>query len=123
MKTGERIKFYREQKGISQSDLAIVVGYKTRSSITKIEKGESDPSQKMLIKIADALEVSPSALLGDEPLATPQQSKPKLDESTITIQYPETRILAEGFDQMPEEAKKIIMETFHLVNTILSKKG
>lgn len=65
MTCGETIRQLREKKGISQSDLAKAVGYKTRSSIAKIETGDSDPSQKMLVKIANVLEVSPGELIRD----------------------------------------------------------
>jgi len=65
MTCGETIRQLREKKGMSQSDLAKAVGYKTRSSIAKIETGDSDPSQKMLVKIANVLEVSPGELIHD----------------------------------------------------------
>ncbi|MBR3019597.1 MAG: helix-turn-helix transcriptional regulator [Clostridia bacterium] len=65
MTTGEKIKYLREKKGITQDDLAKAAGYKDRSSIAKIESGGSDPSQRMLLKIATVLEVSPAELLED----------------------------------------------------------
>ena len=37
MKIGERIKYRREQLGLSQDELARRLGYKSRSSINKIE--------------------------------------------------------------------------------------
>ena len=38
----ERIRRRREELGLSQDELAKKLGYKSRSSINKIEKGEND---------------------------------------------------------------------------------
>ncbi len=63
----ERIKFLRIQKNMSQQQLAHLVGYEGRSAISKVENGERDISQSMIVKYATALGVSPSYLLyGDE---------------------------------------------------------
>lgn len=65
MTLGEKIKTLRESKGLSQDELAKLVGYKSRSSINKIELNINDISQSMIVKIAKALGVSPVELLGD----------------------------------------------------------
>ena len=41
MRAGEKIKYYREQKNMSQAELAKAAGYTSRSSISKIEKEET----------------------------------------------------------------------------------
>lgn len=64
MTTGQKIKFYRERKGMSQEELAIACGFKGRSSISRIEKDEGGIPSKKLEKIANVLEVSPEYLLG-----------------------------------------------------------
>lgn len=66
MSVAENIKKIRESQSLSQSDLAKAAGYKTRSSITKIENGSADPSQNALHRIAMALGVKPSDLLSDD---------------------------------------------------------
>lgn len=65
MTIGQKIKHYRELKGMSQEELAIACGYKGRSSISRIEKDEGDIPQSKIKQIADVLEVSPGALIGD----------------------------------------------------------
>ena len=66
------IKRIREEKGMSQDELARLVGFKSRSSINKIEMGVNDITQSKLIAIANALHVSPGELMGeDEEVATP----------------------------------------------------
>lgn len=70
MTNGERIKNYREQKGISQTDLAEMVGT-TKQTIFKYENDiiTNIPSDKVE-KIAAALGVSPADILGWEKKST-----------------------------------------------------
>ena len=63
----ENIKNLRQQKKISQEQLAIMVGYTDRSSITKIEQGSVDLPQSKIIEFANALGVTPGTLMGDVP--------------------------------------------------------
>ena len=66
MLIGERIKARRLQIDMSQDELAKRVGYKSRSSINKIElDGRGLPYPK-IVKIAEALQVTPSYLMGWE---------------------------------------------------------
>ena len=66
MTIGERIFQKRTELGISQDELAQKVGYKDRSSITKIESGERDIRQKMVVAFAEALHTTPQWLMGYE---------------------------------------------------------
>lgn len=67
MKTiGERIKEARIKKGLSQTELAEKLGYKSRSSINKIEVGGRDIPRSQIVKIAEILDVTPSYLMGWE---------------------------------------------------------
>ena len=61
---GDRIKEIRIARGLSQDELANKVEYNSRVSISMIETGDSKPSLEALVKIASALSVSPSYLLG-----------------------------------------------------------
>lgn len=69
-KIGERIKQARLNVGLSQEKLAFKVGFASRSSVSKIEKGERDIPRLKLIEIAKALNVSISQLL-DTPEVIP----------------------------------------------------
>lgn len=55
------IKYYREQSGISQTQLSILCGCGA-GTIGGIESGKAKPSFDMMIRIADALKVSPADL-------------------------------------------------------------
>lgn len=61
----ENIKLLREFRGMSQEELAKEAGFKSRSSINKIELGKNDIPQSKLAAIANALRVSPVDLLDD----------------------------------------------------------
>ena len=63
MTVGEKIKQMRIELGLSQDDLAKRVGYKSRSSIQKIENARRLPLPKVEV-MAKALECSPSYLMG-----------------------------------------------------------
>lgn len=60
----KRIRARREELGISQEELAKRLGYKSRSSINKIEKGENDIPQSKIVAFAQALQTTPECLMG-----------------------------------------------------------
>ena len=64
MNIGERIKIRREELGMSQEDLAIKAGYKSRSSINKIEVDGRGLPQSKIALLAKALMTSPACLMG-----------------------------------------------------------
>lgn len=62
---GNNIKRARELKGLTQDELAKRMGYKSRSTIARIENGDNDVSQSKLKKFAEILDVSIDFLLDD----------------------------------------------------------
>lgn len=71
---GKNIAAARKQAGLTQEELAVRVGYKTKSAINKIELGIRDLPQKKIAAFADALGVTPGHLLGwDSPTAAQEQ--------------------------------------------------
>ena len=63
-KIGSRILALRKQAGLTQQELAVKVGYKTKSAINKIELGINDISQPKIVAFANALGVTPAYLMG-----------------------------------------------------------
>lgn len=61
---GKRIKKERERRGLSQAELGRLVGYSSRSTINKIEKGERDIPRDKVAKFAQVLGVNPAYLAG-----------------------------------------------------------
>ena len=63
---GDRIKERREELNLSQEELARQLGYKSRSSINKMELGIQDVPQRKIKEFAKALDCSIGYLLEDE---------------------------------------------------------
>lgn len=63
MDLGEKIRFRREAMNMSQEELARRMGYKSRSSINKIENGRP-VSQKIIFRLAEVLDTTPAYLMG-----------------------------------------------------------
>lgn len=82
MTIGERIKAARLKKGYSQTELAELLGYKSRSSINKIEKEGRDIPRSSIVKFAEILDVTPAYLMGWE-------------DGTIYDKYPQLEPLPE----------------------------
>ena len=61
---GARIKEIRMEKGWTQEELADRMGYKSKSSINKIELGLNDIPQSKVAKFSEALDCSMEYLLG-----------------------------------------------------------
>lgn len=61
---GQRIKKLRIERNLSQDELAIKLGYKSRSSINKIELGINDIAQSKIVEFSEVLKTTPSYLMG-----------------------------------------------------------
>ena len=67
MKLGNRIQEIREDQGLKQTELATRVRT-SQSTISQIEAGDRNPSYRMLVKLAAALGVTVSYVLGEGPV-------------------------------------------------------
>lgn len=56
---GENLKRLREKNNLSQDDLARMMGFKDRSAITRIEKGNNSVSYENIIKFSKIFNESP----------------------------------------------------------------
>lgn len=93
----ERIKYLREKQNMSQQELALRVGYKDKSAVSKVERGDRDINQTMVKKYAEALHTTPAYLMGWEEKENPPV-EPQLTEG-------EEKLL-KLIRLMPEEMKK-----------------
>ena len=66
MGIGEKIKKRREELGYTQEELAKKMGYKSRSSINKIEVGINDVAQSKIVEFAKILKTTPAYLMGHD---------------------------------------------------------
>jgi transcriptional regulator with XRE-family HTH domain len=75
MDLANRVRQRREELGMSQEDLALRMGYSSRTSVNKIENGRPC-SQKIIARLAEALGVSIPYLMGwDEEKAIEMHKK------------------------------------------------
>ena len=65
MNLASKVKQRRIELGLSQEELAKMMGYSSRTSINKIENGRP-VSQKIIVRLAEALETTPAYLMGWE---------------------------------------------------------
>lgn len=65
---GKRIKAKREELGITQEELASRLGYKSKTTIAKIENGTNDIVQSKVVAFAEALGTTTAYLMGWETL-------------------------------------------------------
>lgn len=61
---GHTLRETRRQTGVSQDDLARLSGV-DRSAISNYERGRREPNLRTIVKLARAMNVSPSSLLRD----------------------------------------------------------
>ncbi len=60
----DRIRGLRQAKGMSKDELANAIGYKDKTSISKIESGGHNVSFKTIERLADFFGVSPAYIAG-----------------------------------------------------------
>lgn len=89
MAVGINIKKRRYELHMSQQELADAMGYKTRSTIAKIESGENDVSQKKLQKFATVLNTTVENLISGG-----QAFHTMSDEFPMTAQEKQNRNIA-----------------------------
>lgn len=82
---GNNIKFYRRRSGMTQSELAEVVGYKNNSVISMIERGMKSPSKEKMINLAEAFDIHVSELFGDKEAQTLTDSESLVNKFVYLI--------------------------------------
>ena len=98
---GEKIKQRREELGLSQDELAEMMGYKSRSTIAKIEKGVNDVTQTNIVKFAKVLRTTPAYLMDWEKV---QQKNDTLADVIIRLRTDsEFFSLVETLNELDEE--------------------
>lgn len=81
---GLRIKKLREDKKMSQTTLAEMVGYKDKTAVAKVESGKVDLPQSKILAFASALNTSTSYLFGDIEQDQPQTIAAHFDGDEYT---------------------------------------
>lgn len=111
----QNIKKRRIEIGMSQEELAEKLGYKSRSTIAKIEAGVNDITQSKIISFAKALNTTVGYLMGD-------------DEETPTIKPVERKltnnekIFLEEINDLTEEEQQKVLDFIHFTKSQRTKR-
>lgn len=108
---GRNIQKRRIELDLSQDELAKRVGYKDRSSITKIEKGGTDLTQSRIIAIAKVLRTTPNKLMESS-------SSPSKISNLFTGSYEEVPVIGTIACGTPILAEQNIEGTAHMAGNI-----
>lgn len=106
MSIGDRVKELRIKKGLTQLELAELLGYKSKSSVAHIENGRDIP-RSMVVKLAEVLESTPSYLMGWES-----------DESSDSPKSPPSAD-SERWDRFREKYEELSAEEQHRIDAVL----
>ncbi|MDM8532732.1 helix-turn-helix transcriptional regulator [Anaerolineales bacterium HSG25] len=63
---GEKLRGLRQEQGLSLRKLAEILEIKSFSHLAKIERGELQPSARLVLRVAKFFEVSADPLMDDE---------------------------------------------------------
>jgi repressor LexA len=108
MDLANRVRQRREELGLSQEDLAVRMGYSSRTSINKIENGRPC-SQKIIARLADALGVGIPYLMGwDEE----EKEKPTAAGDGLS---PNMKALMDFVKSVPEEKAGMILQVMKTI--------
>ena len=110
---GNKILAMRKQLGLTQEELAKRMGYKSKSTINKIELGINDIPQSKIVQFASVLGTTPAHLMGwDEEIEKSSPEEPTLTEGEKT--------LLELFRLVPEDKQDLVLD---MIRVALKTKG
>jgi transcriptional regulator with XRE-family HTH domain len=122
---GENILLIRKQLGWTQEDLARRMGYKSKSTINKIEMGINDIPQSKIAKFAEVLGTTPAHLMGwseDTKNSPPVIELTKGEKAILELirQTPEAKNLFSLILSLTEDEVK---QASDYLDYIISKRG
>jgi len=106
----KRIKSRRLELGWTTDELAKRMGYKDRSSISKIENGKADIPQSKVKEFAEVLDTSVSWLIG-------------IDDEDNRSTAPTPRPIPKGFEPMPKMKKIPLVGSIACGTPILAQQN
>ena len=100
---GENILRMRKKLDWTQEELATRMGYKSKSTINKIELGINDIPQSKIVQFAKVLGTTPAELMGwNEDDKNNSPSEPILTEGE--------QVLLDLFRRVPEDKQELVLQ-------------
>lgn len=110
MTIGERVKNCRIKLGMTQTELAEKLGYRSKSSVAHIENGRDIP-RSMVVKLSEILNTTPSYLMGwDDPNAELYAKYPNI-KPIKKVKIPMLGNIACGKPTFTDEQHETYVET------------
>lgn len=97
------IKNRRLELNMTQSELAIKIGYADKSMIAKIEKGDVDLTQSKIVAFANALNVRPCELMG------------WIDDAPAPVFSTDEQDLVDGYRQLNVSGQKQLQKQLSMM--------
>ena len=100
---GKNISRIRRDLGLTQEELATKMGYKSKSTINKIELGVNDIPQSKIVQFAEVLGTTPAELMGwkeDDISNSPTEAE--LTEGE--------QMLLDLFRRVPEDKQELVLQ-------------
>ena len=114
---GDNILSRRKALGLTQEELAQRMGYKSKSTINKIEMGINDIPQSKIVRFAEVLGTTPAYLMGwAEETADIQDNIPP-EETTLSEGE---KMLLDMFRLASEEQQRMVLD---MIRVVLKPKG
>ena len=110
----KRIRSRREELGLSQEELAKRLGYKSKTTINKIELGHNDITQSKLVLFAKALSTTPGYLMGWE--------EPSPMDAALVADVVSDPMLMEALKKLIELTPEQKMKVYDYIDFQLSRK-
>ena len=118
---GSNILRIRKSLGLTQEELAKMMGYKSKSTINKIELGINDIPQSKIAQFAEVLGTTPAELMGwneedknDSPTETSLTEGEKMWLELYHRVSDDTRDtlikMMNSFDRLPEDRKEFALQ-------------
>ena len=109
MSIGDRVRFYRTRRGLTQRQLAVMVGL-AEETVSAIERGRRDPSRKGLVRFAQALRVSVPDLQGNPTLFEIEEPEgddvPAVRDALLAPRRLSRVLFADGWDGEPPDPER-----------------
>jgi transcriptional regulator with XRE-family HTH domain len=106
MTLSDNIKFYRQQRELSQKEICALIGI-NQAQYSRVENGKVEPNLASLRKIADALQVPVADLLKED-------KKVELDSFDLSM-IEKLKLI----EELGEEEKKSI---YHIIDIAIGRK-
>lgn len=76
LRFGEKLRTLRQQRGMTQRDLAEALGYTSQGYINELEMGRKVPMAELILKVADLFQVATDQLMRDNIDLDPRSEEP-----------------------------------------------